>query len=192
MVATLSSSLFNVVFDYIFMFPMGLGLAGAALATAVSPIISISICSRHFFKKENSVQFVRQRPSARLLGQSCQLGISGFVGEMSSGVTTTVFNFLLLGLAGNVAVAAYGVVANFALVATAIFNGVAQGAQPLVSECYGKATRPVPESCSSWAAAPHWCWQRCCTASSLVLPMHWWACSTAKAPPGWRSLPTWA
>ena len=141
MVATLSSSLFNVVFDYIFMFPMGLGLAGAALATAVSPIISISICSRHFFKKENSVQFVRQRPSARLLGQSCQLGISGFVGEMSSGVTTTVFNLLLLGLAGNVAVAAYGVVANFALVATAIFNGVAQGAQPLVSECYGKSDK---------------------------------------------------
>lgn len=60
---------------------------------------------------------------------------------MSSGVTTTVFNLLLLGLAGNVAVAAYGVVANFALVATAIFNGVAQGAQPLVSECYGKGDR---------------------------------------------------
>ena len=39
------------------------------------------------------------------------------------------FNLLLLGLAGNVAVAAYGVVANFALVATAIFNGVAQGAR---------------------------------------------------------------
>ena len=35
-------------------------------------------------------------------------------------------------------VAAYGVVANFALVATAIFNGVAQGAQPLVSRCYGQ------------------------------------------------------
>ena len=77
-------------------------------------------------------------PSARLLAQSCQLGISGFVGELSSGVTTTVFNFLLLGLAGNVGVAAYGVVANFALVATAIFNGVAQGAQPLVSRCYGQ------------------------------------------------------
>ena len=141
MVATLSSSLFNVVFDYIFMFPMGLGLAGAALATAVSPIISISICSRHFFKKENGVEFVHRVPSVKLLGQSCQLGISGFVGEMSSGVTTTVFNFLLLGLAGNVAVAAYGVVANFALVATAIFNGVAQGAQPLVSECYGKSDK---------------------------------------------------
>ena len=138
MVATLSGSLFNVVFDYIFIFPMGLGLPGAALATAISPILSISVCSAHFIKKSNTITFVRKAPSVRLLAQSCQLGISGFVGEMSSGVTTTVFNFLLLGLAGNVAVAAYGVVANFALVATAIFNGVAQGAQPLVSQCYGK------------------------------------------------------
>lgn len=138
MVATLSGSLFNVVFDYIFIFPMGLGLPGAALATAISPILSIAVCSAHFIKKSNTITFVRKAPSVRLLAQSCQLGISGFVGELSFGVTTTVFNFLLLRLAGNVAVAAYGVVANFALVATAIFNGVAQGAQPLVSQCYGK------------------------------------------------------
>ena len=138
MVATLSGSLFNVVFDYIFIFPMGLGLPGAALATAISPILSIAVCSAPFIKKSNTITFVRKAPSVRLLAQSCQLGISGFVGELSSGVTTTVFNFLLLRLAGNVAVAAYGVVANFALVATAIFNGVAQGAQPLVSQCYGK------------------------------------------------------
>ena len=138
MVATLSGSLFNVVFDYIFIFPMGLGLPGAALATAISPMLSIAICSTHFLKQSNTVAFVRKAPSLRLLAQSCQLGISGFVGELSSGVTTTVFNFLLLRLAGNVAVAAYGVVANFALVATAIFNGVAQGAQPLVSQCYGR------------------------------------------------------
>ena len=138
MVATLSGSLFNVVFDYIFIFPMGLGLPGAALATAISPMLSIAVCSAHFIKKSNTITFVRKAPSVRLLAQSCQLGISGFVGELSSGVTTTVFNFLLLRLAGNVAVAAYGVVANFALVATAIFNGVAQGAQPLVSQCYGR------------------------------------------------------
>ena len=96
MVATLCGSLFNVVFDYIFMFPMGLGLPGAALATAVSPVLSIAICSRHFFKKSSTVRLVRQLPSPKLLAQSCQLGVSGFVGEMSSGVTTTVFNLLLL------------------------------------------------------------------------------------------------
>ena len=136
--ATAVSPMLSIVFDYVFMFPAGLGLTGAALATAVSPVLSIAICSRHFFKKSSTVRLVRQLPSPKLLAQSCQLGVSGFVGEMSSGVTTTVFNLLLLRLAGNVAVAAYGVVANYALVATAIFNGVAQGAQPLVSRCYGK------------------------------------------------------
>ena len=125
------------IYNFIFAIGSMIGL-GAALATAISPMLSIAICSTHFLKQSNTVAFVRKAPSLRLLAQSCQLGISGFVGELSSGVTTTVFNFLLLRLAGNVAVAAYGVVANFALVATAIFNGVAQGAQPLVSQCYGR------------------------------------------------------
>ena len=134
----IAASLVNIVLDVVFIAVFGWGVMGAALATAVSPVLSIAICSRHFFKKSSTVHLVRQLPSPKLLAQSCQLGVSGFVGEMSSGVTTTVFNLLLLRLAGNVAVAAYGVVANYALVATAIFNGVAQGAQPLVSKCYGK------------------------------------------------------
>ena len=60
---------------------------------------------------------------------------------MSSGITTTVFNFLLLELGGNTAVAAYGIVANFALVGTAVFNGIGQGIQPLASEVYGKSNQ---------------------------------------------------
>ena len=58
--------------------------------------------------------------------------------EISSGVITLVFNFIILKLAGNIGVAAYGIVANVSLVAVAVFNGVAQGSQPLVSDCYGK------------------------------------------------------
>lgn len=77
-------------------------------------------------------------PSAKRLFAACQLGISAFVGEISSGVTTVVFNMLILKLAGNVGVAAYGVVANTSLVAAAVFNGVSQGSQPLLSDYYGK------------------------------------------------------
>lgn len=141
MAGTLAGSLFNIVFDYIFMFPLDLGLEGAALATAASPVISILICSTHFLGKKNTIRFRMRIPSIRRLWQSCQLGVAAFVGEISSGVTTTVFNFLILGLVGNIGVAAYGVVANFALVATAIFNGVSQGAQPLASAYYGKGDR---------------------------------------------------
>lgn len=138
MAATLCSSLFNVLMDYVLMFPLGLGMRGAALATAVSPVIGVCICSFHFFSKKNTICFKVAIPSVKRLFQSCQLGVSAFVGEISSGVTTAVFNMLILRLAGNIGVAAYGVVANTALVAVSVFNGVAQGAQPLFSEFYGK------------------------------------------------------
>ena len=138
MIGTLAGSLSNILFDYIFMFPMQMGLKGAALATAASPIISMLICSTHFFSKKNTIRLHLILPSVRRFVSSCQLGISAFIGEISSGITTAVFNFLILGLVGNVGVAAYGVIANYALVATSVFNGVAQGSQPLLSLYYGK------------------------------------------------------
>ena len=63
--------------------------------------------------------------------------MSAFVGEISSGVITVVFNMIILSLIGNIGVAAYGVVANTSLVAIALFNGIAQGSQPLISKSYG-------------------------------------------------------
>ena len=50
---------------------------------------------------------------------------------------------LILGLAGNTGVAAYGVVANTSLVAVALFNGIAQGSQPLISEAYSKGNHKL-------------------------------------------------
>ncbi|MDY3917425.1 MAG: MATE family efflux transporter [Candidatus Limivivens sp.] len=141
MQATLFSSLFNIVMDYLLMFPLGLGMAGAAWATAFSPVVGILICCRHFFSKRSTVRFAWRKPSVRKLAEACQLGVSAFVGEVSSGVTTVVFNFLILGLAGNDGVAAYGIVANTAIVATSIFNGVSQGSQPLFSRFYGGKER---------------------------------------------------
>lgn len=138
MIATLTSSLFNIVMDYVLMFPCDLGMTGAALATAFSPVVGILICSLHFFQKKNTLRFRIKGFSIKRLLRSCQLGISAFVGEMSSGVTTMVFNFLIMSLAGNVGIAAFGVVANTAIVATSIYNGVAQGAQPLLSDFYGR------------------------------------------------------
>lgn len=145
MAATLLSNFFNIIMDYVLMFPLGLGMAGAALATAVSPILSIAICSFHFLTKRNTVRFLRIRPAWHRLLRSCQLGVSAFVGELSSGVTTMIFNFLILSLTGNEGVAAFGIVANVAIVVTSIFNGISQGAQPLISDFYGKGEKKSVE-----------------------------------------------
>lgn len=167
MAATISSSLFNILFDYILVFPAGMGFAGAALATGLSPLVSISIASRHFFKKENHIRFTHVQnsssdrfqqagsktenpnthsiPNRKRAGLSlrnlllfCRLGLSSFITEMASAVTTTLFNFLILSITGNIGIAAYGVVANFAIVGTALFNGLAQGSQPLISQYYAR------------------------------------------------------
>lgn len=137
MAATLSSSIFNIIFDYIFMFPMDMGMSGAALATGISPIISMAVCMLHFYSKKNTIYFVKKIPSVKKLILACQLGISGFVGEISGGVTTLTFNFVLLKIVGNIGVAAYGVVANISIIGIAVFNGISQGLQPMASEAGG-------------------------------------------------------
>ena len=108
------------------MFPLGLSMEGAALATALSPLVGILICCIHFRSEKCTVKFKPMLPSLRKILFCCQFGVSSFVGEISSGVITVVFNMIILGLAGNTGVAAYGVVANTSLVAVALFNGIAQ------------------------------------------------------------------
>ena len=135
----------NIVFDYILMFPFGMDMPGAALATALSPVVGILICQLHFRSKKCTVSFLPVIPSLKRLIFSCQVGVSAFVGEISSGVITTAFNLIILRLAGNTGVAAYGVVANISLVAVALFNGISQGSQPLLSSFYGQADKKALE-----------------------------------------------
>ncbi len=51
------------------------------------------------------------------------------------------FNAIILSLEGNTGVAAYGVIANISLVIVAVYTGIAQGVQPLISSFYGKGDR---------------------------------------------------
>ena len=134
MAATIASSLFNIAGDYVLMFPLHLGMSGAALATALSPLLSISICMAHLKKPGNTLVLQKCALSVRRLLSFCRIGVCAFVAEISGGFTTLIFNFLILGIAGNTGVAAYGVVANTAIVANSIFNGISQGAQPLLSD----------------------------------------------------------
>ena len=113
-------------------------MTGAALATATAPVISMLIMSVHFIKKRNHFRPVRTRLSLIRWGDICTLGISSLVTELSSGVVIIVFNYLILGLNGNTGVAAYGILANIALVLVSIYTGIGQGVQPIVSRYSGK------------------------------------------------------
>ena len=138
MTAMIVGSLTNIVLDYVFIYPLGMGMTGAALATATAPVISMMIMSIHFIKKQNHFRPVRTRLSLIRWGDICTLGVSSLITELSSGVVIIIFNYLILGLNGNTGVAAYGILANIALVLVSIYTGIGQGVQPIVSRYAGK------------------------------------------------------
>lgn len=137
MMAVLFGSFTNIIFDYIFIFPMNMGILGAVLATGTSPAVGLLLMSKHWRKKKNSFHFVKERLNLHIVKQNMSLGFPSLIGQVAAGITMIVFNFLILGLEGNVGLAAYGVIANIAIVIIGIFNGLAEGVQPLVADNYG-------------------------------------------------------
>lgn len=137
MVGMVVGSFVNIVLDYVFIFPLGMGMFGAALATGIAPVVSLLILSIHAIQKKNTFHFKRTKWRVHVAGEVMRLGLSAFVNEVSSGVVLITFNLIILGLAGNVGVAAYGIIANVSLVVLAIFTGIGQGMQPVVSRSYG-------------------------------------------------------
>lgn len=136
MAATLAGSFANIILDYTFIFGFGWGMFGAAFATGLSPILSLLVVSIHILRKKNTFHLVKAKISASLMRSIAALGFSSMIVELSSGVVLFVFNLVILHFEGNVGVAAYGVVANIALVVGALFVGIAQGMQPLSSRSY--------------------------------------------------------
>lgn len=138
MAGMLSSSISNIILDYIFIFPMNMGMFGAALATCIAPLISMAVMSIHIITGWNAFSIRLVKPSWEIIRNIVSLGFHSFVSEISGGVVIIVFNFIIYRLLGNTGIAAYGVVANTAIVASAIFTGISCGAQPLMCKYHGK------------------------------------------------------
>ncbi len=136
MLGMVFGSLFNIVFDYIFIFILGLGMFGAVLATGCSPVVGILILLTHFRKGDNGFSYHFRTYSFKRLRYIVSCGVPSFVMELAAGIVMFTFNILILGLEGNDGVAAYGILANILIVVTCVYNGIAQGAQPLFGEKY--------------------------------------------------------
>lgn len=131
-------SLSNIVMDYVFVYPLAMGIFGAVLATGFSPCISMLILSSHKIRGKNGFHFRRMAPSFKVIGNVAALGVPSLVTELSVGIVILVFNMIILRLAGNIGVAAYGVISNMSLVVVSVYTGVAQGMQPLSSRAHGE------------------------------------------------------
>ncbi|QNO14636.1 MATE family efflux transporter [Alkalicella caledoniensis] len=134
---TVASCITNITLDWVFIFILHWGMRGAALATAISSLQSLVIFSFYLIRGTDILKFVKVKLDVEIIKRIVFNGFSNFVIELSSGIVIFAFNITLLKHVGEVGITAYSIVANISLICVAVFTGVAQAVQPLVSINYG-------------------------------------------------------
>lgn len=138
LITTVLGGLANVVLDYVFIARMGMGITGAALATGIGYSIPsvYGICYFTWNKKGN-FHFVKPKADYRALLQSVCNGSSEMVNNLSTSVTTLLFNVIMMKLIGADGVAAIAILLYLDFVLVAITLGYSIGVAPLISYNYG-------------------------------------------------------
>ena len=137
MAAMITGSLSNVLLDYIFIFPLDMGIFGAIFATGLAPVISICVMSPYLIKRKNRFRFVKSAPFGAYIRVILSSGFSPFLTEATSGIVMFLFNFIILRISGNIGVAAFGVISVISLVVIAMYTGLSQGVQSMMSHHHG-------------------------------------------------------
>jgi len=144
MYANIIPAVVNIIFDYIFIFPCGMGLKGAALATDIGTGIGMAMTLYYMAFRAEKLRFCRLkntitsiRLSLRNVGYMSKLGLSAFVGEMAISVMILTGNNMFGRILGDDGVAAFSVVCYLFPVVYMIYSAVAQSAQPIISYNYG-------------------------------------------------------
>lgn len=125
--------LFNIIFDAIFIVGFDMGIAGAGLGTSLAMYISATIGIFHFLLNKSSIKFIRPKIELKIFFKACYNGSSEMMTELSTGVTTLLFNLTLLKYAGESGVAAMSIITYFYYFFTAVFFGITVAGQPIIS-----------------------------------------------------------
>ncbi len=144
LISTVAGGVANIVLDYLFIGPLQMGIAGAALATGIGYCVPALFGLAYFFLRRNgSLYFVRPKFSARFLLYSCANGSSEMVTNLSTAVTTLLFNQLMMRYLGEDGVAAITIVLYVQFLLTAVYLGYSGGIAPVFSYKYGN--RDIPQ-----------------------------------------------
>ncbi len=132
----------NLVFDFIFLAGMGMGIAGAALGTGIGYLIPTLVGTGFFFTGKSKLHFQRPRPDGSVLLESCSNGLSEMVSQLSTAVTTFLFNAVMMRLLGEDGVAAITVIIYSQFLLTTLIIGFSMGVAPVISYQYGGGNGP--------------------------------------------------
>lgn len=128
----------NIFLDWLFIFPLGMGVIGAAVASGLGQLFSCAVLLSHFVRKKGSLRIRPFKINATLVGKICKRGMPEAVSQLTTPVTAFCYNLMLASLIGDIGISTFSVLSFIYSLANAILSGVAQGLQPLWGNSYGK------------------------------------------------------
>lgn len=144
MMCTLLACVLNIFLDWLFVFPMQMGLEGAAIATSISFTISALVVLYYMLFMTSTLRLYRLpftldafRLTLCNLWRQVKAGFSAMIGEISISFSVIVGNYVFIRYLGEDGVAAYGVACYCMPVIFMLANAIVQSVQPIMSFAYG-------------------------------------------------------
>lgn len=138
----------NMFLDWLFIFPLAMGVKGAAIASSLSTAIGGVMAIIYLLRYAGTLKLYRLKLSAtslvltlRNIGYQCKIGFSAFLGEMTMALLMFVGNLVFMEYLGDAGVGAFGVACYYLPFVFMFGNAIAESAQPIISYNYGLGSR---------------------------------------------------
>lgn len=149
-VALLMSSLgliLNIVLDFLFIGIFKMGILGAGLGTYIAITVSGLVGLIYFISSKSNLKFTKPKADFKVLLNSCYNGSSEMFTELSTGITTFLFNKSILAFSGENGIAAMSIIIYIYYFFIAVYFGVSVGISPMISYNFGaKNKEKITES----------------------------------------------
>lgn len=137
MLALVSSIIGNIILNYLFIVKLGFGVQGAALATGLAFVIALILASIPFFLDKKIFSFIGGKFEFKIARNILYNGCSEGLSEIGTGITTFLFNIVLISYAGEIGVAAFTAISYINFVSTNILLGLTDGVGAIISYNFG-------------------------------------------------------
>ena len=139
MLTTIIGAIINIILDPIFIFVLGMGVKGAALATILSQAVGAIWILRFLTGKQTILKLKKENMvlDPAIFKPCLALGISTFVMLSTESILSISFTSSLARYGGDLAVGAMTIITSVCQLVTMPLQGFCQGGQPIISFNYG-------------------------------------------------------
>lgn len=136
-VTNVISSGLNIFLDWLFVFPMQMGVMGAAIATGISQTVGLLVILTHYVLKKGNLRIKGYKPQRKLFQKIIFRGLPEAIAQFSTPVTTLCMNRTLMAAFGDIGINAFAIISYLSSFTMSVFFGASEGMQPLFGQAYG-------------------------------------------------------